>query len=214
MQEKTIKLLDELNVSRETLLKLEIFVKMLLEENQKYNLISKTTEAEVWGRHIVDSLQLASYVDPTDNLVDLGSGGGLPGIVLAIIGMNNITLIDSKRKKTEFLKAVCVELKLPCNVVWGRVEDYIFENESVVISRAFAPLSRMMVYLEGNIIMIKKMILLKGESFQDEIDEAKKTWTFVTKFHISLTSKRSKILEISDIEHASNSNSKPKGGCR
>lgn len=193
------------NVSRETLLKLEEFAELLQKKNQHLNLIAKATEEQIWDRHIMDSYQIIDLIDDKNaNFIDVGSGGGFPGLVMAISGYKNLTLIDARKKKTEFLQEVAEKLQLKVKVKWIRVENYNFSKNSIITTRAFASLDKTLNLLAPNLNNIRKLYLIKGENYQKEIDEAKKTWTFKINLHISKTNSNSKILEIWDIRNVYN----------
>lgn len=209
MQEKMERNIPYFDVSRETLAKLERYAELVVIENKTHNLISKTTEEQIWERHILDSAQIYPFVQRAKRVVDMGSGAGFPGIVMSILGIKDISLIESRGKKANFLQKVASDLSLDCKIVCGRVEEYNLLPQTVVISRAFAPLVRTLSYLQSGINNVEKMVLLKGENYQNEIDDLKKFWTFETKFHISKTNKAGKVIEISGIKNANNSNCKP-----
>ena len=140
------------NVSRETKEKIEAYKTLVLEWNCKLNLISKSSVEHIWERHILDSVQLYKYIRPTDKiLLDLGSGAGFPGMVLAIMAEQlnpelSINLVESIGKKTLFLNAVKNELKLNVNILHDRIENIKMKNVDVITSRALAALSKLLDY--------------------------------------------------------------------
>lgn len=189
---------DDICVSCETINKLEKYQSLILKWNKTINLVSSSTESEFWERHILDSLQLLKYIDDTNiHLVDIGSGGGLPGIVLSIAGVKNITLIESDIRKSVFLLQASKISSNKISVVNRRIED-IKLNCDILTSRAFASLNKIFMYSE-NIKVKDKYLLLKGKKYQQEIEEAQKQWSFQYYAHDSLTASNSKILEIRDV---------------
>lgn len=157
------------NVSRETKEKIETYKTLVLEWNCKFNLISKSSVEHIWERHILDSVQLYKYIRPTDKiLLDLGSGAGFPGMVLAIMAEQlnpelSINLVESIGKKTLFLNAVKNELKLNVNILHDRIENIKMKNVDVITSRALAALSKLLDYSKPFCRTETNLIFPKGE---------------------------------------------------
>lgn len=173
------------NVSRETLQKLKNFEALLLEWNQKMNLVSKNAESELKFRHILDSLQLLDYIEDNAKLiVDIGSGSGFPGVVLAIVlhEINpeiKIVLIESITKKTMYLKDVCARLGLNnVEVINGRAENVVFKNVDYITARAVAVVDKIFDFTKTIYTKNTHFLLLKGKNGENELDEAKKKWSF------------------------------------
>lgn len=177
--------INQYNVSRETVKKLKDFVGLLTEWNGKMNLVSKNSLADVWTRHVLDSIQLINYIpDQTKYLVDIGSGSGFPGIVLAIILQEKlpslkITLVESIVKKAMYLNDVIEKIGLKSvNVLNDRVENAVFKNVDVITARAVASLNILCGYTAKIGNKNTEMLLLKGKSFSEEELEARKNWIF------------------------------------
>lgn len=173
------------NVSRETLQKLKDFKVQLLEWNQKINLVSKNAENELDFRHILDSLQLLEHIDNNAKLViDIGSGSGFPGIVLAIalqekIPDAKIVLVESITKKTVYLKDVCSCLGLTnVEVINNRAENIVFKNADYITARAVATIDKIFNFTKTVYSKNTRYLLLKGKSGNEELQEARKKWTF------------------------------------
>lgn len=171
------------HVSRETLQKLKDFMQILLEWNQKINLVSKNAEKELELRHVLDSLQLIDYIrDDTKLLVDVGSGSGFPGIVLAIACQEKfpamkIVLIESITKKTVYLKDVCQRLNLQnVEVVNNRVENVVFKNVDYITARAVASVDKILACTIGLCSKNTEYVLPKGHTGMAELEEAEKKW--------------------------------------
>ena len=171
------------HVSRETLQKLKDFMQILLEWNQKINLVSKTAEKELELRHVLDSLQLINYIrDDAKLLVDVGSGSGFPGIVLAIACQEKfpamkIVLIESITKKTVYLKDVCQRLNLQnVEVVNNRVENVVFKNVDYITARAVASVDKILACTIGLCSKNTEYVLPKGHTGMAELEEAEKKW--------------------------------------
>lgn len=184
-------MLEVKDVSRETLDK---YVDLLLKWNKKINLISKSTEEDVWNRHIIDSLQLTKFIDKSNKIVDLGSGGGLPGIVLAIAGYD-VSLVECDLRKMIFLKEVGRVLKLDIKYIENRVEE-IELNCDIVTARGFTNINNLFKITNG--IVCDKFLLLKGKSLDKEIEEANKEWNFNYKRYKSISADDSNIIEITN----------------
>lgn len=173
------------NVSRETLQKLKDFKVQLLEWNQKINLVSKNAENKLDFRHILDSLQLLEHIDNNAKLIiDIGSGSGFPGIVLAIalqekIPEAKIVLVESITKKTVYLKDVCGCLGLTnVEVVNNRAENIVFKNADYITARAVATIDKIYNFTKTIYSKNTRYLLLKGKSGNEELQEARKKWTF------------------------------------
>ena len=173
------------NVSRETFLKLCEFSNILTEWNQKMNLVSKNTISDLWPRHILDSLQLIKYMPQNvQTLVDIGSGAGFPGVILAIALQElqpqaKVYLIESIHKKTVYLNDVCYRLGLHnVKVINERVENTVFKSVDVITARAVAALNVLFSYAHTLGNENTQMLLLKGKTYEQEEAEAQKYWQY------------------------------------
>ena len=158
--------------------KLQYYVNELLKENQKHNLIGKNTTQSIWSRHVLDSIQLAKYIDKTDgDIVDLGSGSGFPAIILGIVLNKKIIMVEKSPVKGDFLNKICKDLSLQYEIVNETINNknitnYI-KNNSIITSRAFKSVDEILVLLQNNLKKINKIILLKGSKCQQELQECK-----------------------------------------
>lgn len=176
------------------------YTELLLKWNRKINLVSESTIEDLEDRHIQDCLQLASFITADQSVVDLGSGAGLPGIVLSIILDYPITLIEADQRKCIFLREVKRKLNLTCDIIEDRVENISGKSFDVIISRAMASIKDLLELSENIRKQKSKMILLKGKTYQQEIDEAKHSnWDFEICVYESKTSCTGVILEIKNI---------------
>ena len=191
------------NVSRETLGHLKVYVDLLKEWNAKHNLVSDNSLADVWRRHIWDSAQLIQYVPPaTKTLVDLGSGAGFPGLVLAELlrGKAQVTLYESTGKKAEFLKAAASRMGVMVQVRNGRAENAPQQSFDVVTARAVAPLAKLLGYAQHFWGKDTIGLFLKGQNVVSELTEAHISWKMTVREHVSLTSPSGVIVEIGKLE--------------
>mgnify|MGYP006143075641 CR=1 FL=1 len=193
-------LLNKLNFTQDSLYKLEIFCKEVLEYNKKFNLISKSTEVNIWERHILDSAQLVKFINFNNgsSLSDLGTGAGFPGIVLAIFNKNinfHVKLYEKSRVKTKFLSYICSKLDINA-VICENDMRYHDIKSNYVVSRAFKKLEEH-IYISREIIKVNhKLIILKGKSAQDEINKLNKDLNYSYSLEESITNPESKILII------------------
>lgn len=181
---KHINLLPGLNVSRETFLRLKEYEKLLFKWNAKINLVSRSTLDNFWNRHVLDSAQFLSSVgEKAGKWVDLGSGGGLPGLVVAILSdeiepVNKLFLVEADARKAVFLKTVCRELGLKVEVYNNRIEELPLMSANIVSARALAPLKTLCLYAKNHLEKDGVAVFAKGENWKAELVEAQKKWIF------------------------------------
>jgi 16S rRNA (guanine527-N7)-methyltransferase len=197
--------IKKFNVSRETIEKLNIYNDFLLENNKLLNLIGKTTENNVFSRHFIDSAQIYDLIDDKSEIIDIGSGAGFPGIIVKILMENeslkgNVILIEKSPKKSNFLRDLCIKLNLKVQIENRRLEICDFLETSTVVSRAFKSTLDTINILHRNIKNIKELVLLKGKTYQQDIDDAKKKYTFELEKFRSITSDDSSIIKIKNIK--------------
>ena len=197
--------LEPLNVSRETFPELEEFRTLILKKNKEINLISSSTEDNSRERHIIDSAQIIDFIDKNCKFcTDLGSGSGLPGIVLAIIMKHKksnmkFKLYEKNHHKSTFLNEVTKRFNLNVEVI----KRDIFQEENlvsdIIVARAFKPLPVILELVESNFKNFKEIILFLGKNGKELLDEALSKWQFEYKKKKSLTSEDSFILKISNL---------------
>jgi 16S rRNA (guanine527-N7)-methyltransferase len=181
---KHINLLPGLNVSRETFLRLKEYEKLLFKWNAKINLVSRSTLDNFWNRHVLDSAQFLSSVgEKAGKWVDLGSGGGLPGLVVAILSdeiepVNKLFLVEADVRKAVFLKTVCRELGLKVEVYNNRIEELPPMSANIVSARALSPLKTLCSYAKNHLEKDGVAVFAKGENWKSELVEAQKKWIF------------------------------------
>jgi 16S rRNA (guanine527-N7)-methyltransferase len=195
------------NVSRETIEKLNKYQDFLLSSNKLLNLIGKNTENHLFSRHFIDSAQIYDLIKDKSEIIDLGSGAGFPGVILKILMDNNkiagnITLIDKSPKKCKFLQDLSDKLGLTLKIVNLKVENFKFNKISTLVSRAFKKTVDTLDILSKNNEKIRHIILIKGKTYQQEIEEAKKKYTFDVEKFRSITSDESYILKIINIKRS------------
>lgn len=198
-------LVNDFNVSRETLGDLEVFAKELLTWDKKINLISRASRTEVWERHILDSAQIFRHITENDKkIVDIGSGGGFPGCILAIMAKNTwpnqkYVFVESDQRKAAFLRTLAIRLGLNVEVKAERIEKIEPQNADVMTARALASLEKLLEFAERHLADNGRAIFLKGETAIKEVEEARESWDFKCEQGQSLTSKAASLLTVRNI---------------
>lgn len=189
----------ETNVSRETLDRLEIYAERLAKWNRAINLVAKPTVNQTWTRHFLDSAQLLDYV-PTNSRtwIDLGSGAGFPGLVIAIMRPDiSVTLVESDRRKSVFLTETARETGTDVSVLCERAEAIDIKSD-IVSARALASLSDLLELAKPLLSPKGVCLLLKGENVENELTEANHLWHIDHERHESRADPRGAILTITD----------------
>jgi len=205
---KKYSLLEKLNVSRETCLDFENLVTMIQKKNKEINIISKKTAVNelIRKRHIIDSAQAIDFIDLNNNTTsDIGSGGGFPGIVIAIMAKNlkkdmKFNLYEKSYHKSLFLKEVSRELKLDTEVIQSDIFKSTDLKSETIMARAFKPLPVVLELVYKNFASYKNLILFMGKNGQKILSETLKNWDFDYVEKKSLTSEDSFLLNIKNIK--------------
>jgi len=190
-------------VSRETIVSLKKYENKLIIANKNLNLIGNTTIKDIWNRHFLDSAQVIDFINKNDKtMVDLGSGAGFPGLVLAILAKDKkismkIKLIEKSPKKVKFLKDIISELHLDAEVI----NQNVFVEpkkllEDVIVARAFKPMKIILELIHNKAQNWKKIFLFLGKTGKNELLQASKIWDIEYKQRVSVTSSDSMVLEI------------------
>ena len=198
MQDKEVikYLQNQLQFSSQSIEKLKFFINALIIENKKHNFISKSTEAVIWHRHILDSAQLVKFIDFSKGaLSDLGSGAGFPGLVLAIFNENknfHVKLYEKSPVKRAFLEEISKRLSIKVDIEGNVYEEKI--DTEYVVSRAFKKLENVIQVSREIAKKPHKMIVLKGQNAQEEINKALKIRKYDYKLEKSVTNSNSRII--------------------
>mgnify|MGYP001307264213 CR=1 FL=1 len=199
--------LTDLNVSREALIDLKEFRSSIISRNKEINLISESTEKSINTRHIEDSLQTIDFINKKDIQIctDLGSGAGLPGIVLAIFmkyknPLFKVIFYEKSFHKSNFLKEMSKKFKLNTEIHQKNIFEEKNLNTDVIISRAFKPLPVILEIASKNFKNFKYIILFLGKSGKEILKDASKKWKFDYEEKNSLTSDESLIVKISNLQ--------------
>ena len=195
-----------LQVSRETIIGLKKYENQLIISNKSLNLIGKSTINEIWVRHFLDSSQVIDFINENEkDLVDLGSGAGFPGLVIAIMAKDRkiplkVRLIEKSPRKALFLSEIIKSLNLKVEVLNLNVLNQPGKLEADLISaRAFKPLKIILQFLDRNTEKWKKIFLFLGKTGQDELLQASKSWDIKYKQRMSVTSNDSIVIEINKL---------------
>jgi 16S rRNA (guanine527-N7)-methyltransferase len=190
-------------VSRETAARLDRFVELFLTWQRKLNLVSSSTVGTLWTRHIADSLQLVRLAPEATTWLDLGSGGGFPGLVIACVladtAGRRAHLVESNARKAAFLREATRILDLPAVVHCARIEDFVprwSDSADVVVARALAPLPRLLDYASPALKKGAKGLFLKGQDVEAELTEAAKSWNITADLVPSLTDPKARIVVV------------------
>ena len=187
-------------VSRETLEKLTAYVELLSQWNRRINLVSANTMGDVWRRHILDCAQLAKYLPrQTRVAVDLGAGAGLPGLILAAMGVPEMHLVESDLRKSAFLREAARIMDVAVTLHPERIEKVAAFAADAVVARACAPLTQLIDYSEKFLLPKTVCLFLKGENVGEELAAAKASWSLSAETIPSLTDPSGVILKLSAI---------------
>jgi 16S rRNA (guanine527-N7)-methyltransferase len=198
-----------LDVSRETLDALKYFEDLVVLWNPAINLISNSSVSDLWSRHIVDSAQLFLFTLPDEGLwLDVGSGGGFPGIVVSIVAKElapslRVVLVESDNRKCVFLRTVIRELGLSVNVINDRIENVKLDDVVYLSARALRNLNSLLFIVENNVSRETVCVFPKGRSYKKELVESQKNWKFDFNLIDSNTSEDSKVIVLKGLERVS-----------
>ena len=194
-------------VSRETITSLKKYENTLIKANNTLNLIGNSTIKNIWNRHFLDSVQVIDYIEENDKiLMDLGSGAGFPGLVLAITSKDRkiplkIKLVEKSPKKVKFLRDVISELSLDVEVINRNVlEDQKKLIGDVFVARAFKPLQIILQLIHSKAENWKKIFIFLGKTGKSELLQASKIWDIKYKQRVSITNDDSIVIEINEIK--------------
>lgn len=204
------------DVSRETLVQLQTYADLLGKWQQTINLVAPKTLADVWQRHFADSAQLYRLIPPgAQHLMDIGSGGGFPGLVLAIMAAEkhhldparpspHVTLVESDTRKSAFLREVARQTGIAVDIMSTRIETIpncdTVAAVDVITSRALAALPLLFEFVEPIFAPGSLALFLKGRTIEDEVTEATKSWDFELELEPSLTMSDARIAVIRDLK--------------
>ena len=191
---------DLVPVSRETLARLEAYVDLLTRWSVRINLVGRDTLADLWRRHILDSAQLHRFIPSTaKTLIDVGSGAGLPGLVLAILGVAGVELVEADSRKAAFLREAARVTDADVTIRPCRIQAVPPHPANVVTARACAPLDRLLDLAAPFLAPDTLCLFLKGQRFNEELTLARKAWTMNVSVEQSLSDRRGVVLRLQQV---------------
>lgn len=196
---------DQLNVSRETLDRLAQLAQLLEKWNSKINLVSPSTIRDLWSRHILDSAQIFDLAGKNGGeWLDIGSGGGFPGLVVAILNEGdgrpwNVTMMESDIRKCTFLRTVLRETGVQAQVITARIEKAEPQGADVISARALADLDTLFDFSDRHLLPTGQALFPKGINWKKEVQAAEKSWSFSSEVIKSETQEGAVILKVRDI---------------
>ncbi len=197
---------SNVQVSRETISSLKKYEDLLIKYNSGLNLVGKSTINEIWSRHFLDSAQVIDLIDKNVNsCIDIGSGAGFPGLVLALLlkhkkSQVNFKILEKSPKKCNFLKLVSSELGLDTEIICQDIKNIKKINCDFAIARAFKPLPEIFEIIHSKINFSAKLVLFLGAKQSGLLDETSKKWNMEYKQRKSITSSDSLIIEVNKLE--------------
>lgn len=195
------------DVSRETLERLKAYADLLVKWNAKINLVSPDSIPSLWHRHIADSAQLFRFLPQnTPNLLDVGSGAGFPGLVLAIMGVPNVHLVEVDQRKVAFMREAARVAGVQVTFHAARIESIPAFQVQVVTARALAALERLLDWTEPFRRPDTLCLFLKGQTVEAELTEAHKQWTMAVDRQQSLTDPTGTILSLREVRRVRDDN--------
>ena len=190
-------------VSRETLARLEAYAELLTRWSSRVNLVGRNTLADLWRRHFLDSAQLRAFIsDQARAVVDIGSGAGFPGLVLAVLGVPGVELIEADGRKCAFLREAARIAEAPVMLREARAESLPPRACDIVTARACAPLSALLELAARFIGPETRCLFLKGERVEEEVAEARAGWRMRVSTRPSLADPRGVILCLDEVARA------------
>ncbi|MBI6629496.1 16S rRNA (guanine(527)-N(7))-methyltransferase RsmG [Pontibaca salina] len=193
--------LDSCDVSRETIHRIEVFERVLRKWNPRINLVSASSMNDLWSRHILDSIQVYRCGGPVNHWVDMGTGGGFPGLIAALVAADEapevkFTLIESDQRKAAFLRTAARETGISCEIIAERIEEVEPLSADIVSARALTDLSGLLYFTERHLGRDGFALLPKGATWKSEVAAAQETWRFRYDPITSVTDPQAVILKI------------------
>jgi len=207
MSEERAGFLAQVDVSRETLARLNAFAALLAKWNPAINLVAPSTLGQLWTRHFLDSAQVLEVAPDGQSWADIGTGGGFPGLIVAILAAEKrpdlrVTCIESDLRKATFLRTVARETGVEVEVISKRIEQVEPLGADILSARALASLTQLLAFAERHLSPDGRALFLKGANHATEVKEALEMWSFRADTYPSKTSSEAVILSLGDIHRA------------
>jgi 16S rRNA (guanine527-N7)-methyltransferase len=207
MSEERAGFLAQVDVSRETLARLDTYAALLTKWNPAINLVAPSTLGQLWTRHFLDSAQVLEIAPDGQSWLDIGTGGGFPGLIVAILAAEKrpdlrVTCIESDLRKATFLRTVARETGVEVEVISKRIEQVEPLGADILSARALASLTQLLGFAERHLSPDGRALFLKGANHASEVKEALEMWSFQADTYSSKTSSEAVILSLGDIHRA------------
>lgn len=204
MSDERERFLAQVNVSRETLQRLDAYAALLQKWNPAINLVAPSTLNSLWERHFLDSAQILDLARPGASWVDIGTGGGFPGLIIAILAAEKrqdlrVTCIESDLRKATFLRTVVRETGVNTSVISKRIEQVDPLGADILSARALAPLTKLLGFAERHLAADGQALFPKGATHATEVSEALENWQFQADTYASKTDPEAVILSLGEI---------------
>ena len=191
------KIIDKFGLTPEQSYKIDQYIYEIKEYNKHTNIVGKSTLIDPWNNHVSDSIQICNLINnKQSSILDMGTGAGIPGLILAVNNYTEVSLIDSNLKKIKFIKSVCSKLNIEVTIYHQRIESLINKKFDFLVSRALANLNKLFFYSQKLLNNNTVLIFLKGGHVKDEIKEASKHWSFHHQVHQSISDERGSVIII------------------
>ena len=198
------KIIDKFGLTEQQSNKIDQYIYEINAYNYHTNIVGKSTLLDPWHNHVLDSIQISNFIsNKQSSILDMGTGAGIPGLILAISNFTNVSLIDSNLKKINFIKSVCIKLNIEVKIYHQRIESLINKKFNYLISRALANLNNLFFYSQKLIDKNTVLIFLKGKHVKDEIHEASKCWKFQHEIVQSISDIRGSVVIIRGLNKVS-----------
>jgi len=196
------KIVSEFVLNKTQVEKIDFYLSSIIEHNKHTNLVGKSTIENIWDRHVLDCLQLTKHIiNKKLRILDLGTGAGLPGVLFSIVGYQRVLMVDSVKKKTDFVRKIIKELSLTAKIQNKRIENPPTSQHDIIVSRALAPLVKLLTYARMYSNKNTTLLFLKGRNVINEIDIAAKVYFFEFQKIKSLSSDDGCVLKINNIRN-------------
>mgnify|MGYP001349185704 FL=1 len=196
------KIVSEFVLNKTQVEKIDFYLSSIIEHNKHTNLVGKSTIENIWERHVLDCLQLTKHIiNKKLRILDLGTGAGLPGVLFSIVGYQRVLMVDSVKKKTDFVRKIIKELSLTAKIQNKRIENPPTSQHDIIVSRALAPLVKLLTYARMYSNKNTTLLFLKGRNVISEIDIAAKVYFFEFQKIKSLSSDDGCVLKINNIRN-------------
>lgn len=191
---------DNYNLEAKQFIKIQKYINEIIIFNKHTNIVGRSTLVDPWNDHVLDSIQICNFIkNKKKTILDMGTGAGMPGLILAINNYQKVSVIDSNYKKIKFINYVCNKLNINVKIYHQRVETLLNMKFDYIISRAMCNLNKLCLYSYRLINKKTVLIFLKGKNVNKELQEALKNWSFYYDIYQSFSDKRGKIIVIKDL---------------